>query len=131
MIFKNKIKKFFGFSLVGGFVTLLSLALTYVFLGIIKTPLYLTYVGIYLFTIFISYLLNSKLVFKVKTSFKQSLLYYIAYISGMIIGVLVLKLYKVTLPFENWILAYLVLPVTITWNFIMASIVLKRKEIPR
>jgi putative flippase GtrA len=128
MFFRIILKKLFGFSLVGGFVTLLSLVLTYLFLGIIKTPLYLTYAGIYIFTIFISYLLNSKFVFKVKACFKKTSLYYLVYISGMVIGLLVLRLYRLTLPYENWVLSYLVLPITMTWNFTMASIALKERK---
>lgn len=125
---RQLIKKFSGFSIVGGFVTVLGLVLSYFFLKIMRTPLYLTYVTLYLATILLSYFLNTKYVFKVKKDFRQSIKYFVVYAMGMIIGVIVLNIFKETLPFENWVLAYLVLPVTMLCNFILASKVLTNEN---
>ena len=105
------------FSLIGILVTVTSLLLSYYFLEIKKTSLYETYIAIYLSTITLSYILNSKYTFKVKFSCKKYLNYNLAYISGMVIGILCLTIYKSLLSFDNWILAYMVLPITFLWNF--------------
>lgn len=122
-------RKVLGFSSVGVFTTLLSLSLTYVFLELIKTPLIPTYVCIYFSTILISYFMNSRLVFKSGKSFKKLVLYYGVYLSGMLLGVLVLKIYEGCLPFKNYILSYLVIPFTMTWNFILSALVLKNRKV--
>ncbi len=128
-LIRGIIKKFLGFSVVGGFITALSLFLSFFFLKIIGTPLYVTYVCLYVFMILFSYYLNSRYVFKVKRSLKQSLMFFGVYISGMLVGVLVLKIYKQYIPLENWMLSYLVIPITMSWNFILSSFVLKEKKI--
>ena len=122
------VKKFLGFGTVGVFITLLSLSLSYFFLAILKTPLFTTYISIYSFTIFISYLLNTKFVFKVDRNIKQTVMYYLTYLSAMVIGIAVLKIYKYLLPLENWMLSYLVVPITMSWNFFISSKILKQKK---
>ena len=117
--------RFSGFSVVGLIVTLLSLLLTYLFIGILKTPLYMSYALIYLLSIFASYTLNLNFVFKVKKTPKNIFTFYLIYGSSMLIGLVTLKLYKIIIPLDDWLLAYLVLPVTLTWNFIMLSLLLK------
>ena len=54
-------------------------------------------------------------------------LYYGVYLSSMGIGVVLLKVYRALLPFENWVLPLLVLPATALWNFGLSSVVLKRR----
>lgn len=122
------VRKFLGFSTVGVFITLLSLSLTFIFLELIKTPLILTYACIYFVTILVSYFLNSRLVFKSGKSFRKLMLYFGVYISGMLLGVLVLKFYEQNLNFKNYVLSYLVIPFTMSWNFILSSLVLKKQK---
>lgn len=124
--YKLLLLKFSGFSMVGLFVTLLSLLLIYIFIGVLETPLYLSYIVIYAFSIFISYLLNLKYVFKMHYSTRRTLTYFLIYGSSLIIGIIALKIYKHIFPFKDWLLAYLVIPITLSWNFIMLSIFLRK-----
>lgn len=117
-----------GFSGVGAITTLISLGAIYVFLKILQTPLILTYAIIYFLTILLSYFLNSLLVFKAPLAMKKGIKYFIIYLSGMVIGILVLWLLKKTLSYDSYILAYLVLPVTMTWNFLFSFKLFKPKS---
>mgnify|MGYP001047751091 FL=1 len=122
---KDKLKRlflrFFRFANVGVFVTLLSLSLSFLFLKIIGTPLLPTYVILYISMIFISYILNSFYTFKAKRTTKNLILYFVSYGLSMLLGVALLALFRRYLPFENWILAYLVIPFTMSSNFILSS----------
>lgn len=124
----NIIKLFGSFSLVGLVTTLVSVALIFIFLKLLHTPLFVTYIGIYLATIVFSFLLNSIFVFKSDLSFGNGLKYFIVYLSGMLIGTLALWIDNKILPFENYFLGYLVLPFTTIWNFILSNKILKPFE---
>ena len=131
MIFKNQhliIRLFAGFSVVGFFVTLVSIVLSYVFLKILGTPLILTFVLMYGSTILLSFFLNSKYIFKTGVTFHNLLIYFLVYGTGMLIGTGLLALFRILLPFENWILAYLVLPFTILSNFSLSYWFLKPQK---
>jgi len=123
---KSLISKFTGFSVVGVIVNIIGLLFTYLFLGLLKTPLYSTYASIYFISIIISYLLNSKFVFKIESSIRRMIIYFLIYLTSMLLGLLVLSLYKKTLPFDNWFLSYLTIPITLVWNFILSSMLLKK-----
>ncbi len=110
---------FAGFSGVGVITTILSLAAIYFFLEVLKTPLILTYSVIYFVTILLSYLLNSYFIFKTPYTYKKAIKYFLIYIGGMLLGILMLWIFEKTLPFDPYILAYLVLPITTLWNFIL------------
>lgn len=118
-------RKMVGFSKVGVVVTLMSMTLTYVLLKIIGTPLIPTYVLLYLTMILFSYLLNSTYVFKAKKGANTLFQYYLAYGFSMCLGVVLLSIFREILPFENWILAYMVIPFTMTSNFLLASFIFK------
>lgn len=120
--------RFVAFAKVGAFVTLLSLALNYLFLKIWETALIPTYILIYLSMISLSFLLNSKYTFKAKRSAKRLMFYYGSYGSSMLLGVLILSIFKALLPFENWILSYMVIPFTMASNFILSSIIFKEND---
>ncbi len=125
-LFNRKIDNIFaGFSGVGVITTLISLGAIYLFLEILQTPLILTYSIIYFLTILLSYLLNSLLVFKSPLAMKKGIKYFLIYFSGMVIGIVVLWLLKKTLSYDAYILAYLVLPVTMMWNFVLSFYLFK------
>jgi putative flippase GtrA len=125
-LFSRKIATVFaGFSGVGVVTTLISLGAIYVFLEILQTPLILTYAIIYFLTILLSYFLNSLLVFKSPLAMKKGIKYFLIYLSGMLIGIVVLWLLKKTLSYDAYILAYLVLPVTMMWNFVLSFYLFK------
>lgn len=116
---------FAGFSGVGVITTLISLGAIYLFLEILQTPLILTYSLIYFLTIILSYFLNSLFVFKSPLAMKKGIKYFLIYLSGMLIGIVVLWLLKKTLSYDAYILAYLVLPVTMMWNFVCSFYLFK------
>jgi putative flippase GtrA len=121
----NFIKLLSGFSIVGLVSTVISLALIYVFLKIMQTPLLATYVIIYISTIFLSFLLNSVLVFKTGLSIDNVIRYFIVYLSGMLLGIILLWLFKKIIPVENYIIGYAVIPFTMIWNFVLSFKLLK------
>ena len=118
---------FAGFSMVGVITTLISLGAIYLFLEILQTPLILTYSIIYFLTILLSYFLNSVLVFKTPLGMEKGFKYFLIYLSGMVIGILVLWLLDQILDYDSYILAYLVLPVTMMWNFLMSYFLFQTK----
>ena len=126
--YKTKIHALSKFMTVGVFVTLTSMTLSFVFLKIIGTPLIITYILLYLTMIFVSFLLNSKYTFKSKRSIKRLLLYYGSYGISMLIGVGLLSVFRKILPFENWVLSYLVIPFTMLSNFTLSSRIFKTKN---
>jgi len=115
----EQILKFIKFSTVGIFVTLLSMFLTYISIGILETPLYISYFAIYLSSILISYILNSKFVFKFKKNKKNLITYYIIYGSGMFIGIFILIIFEAVIFLENVYLAFMVIPFTMSWNYFL------------
>lgn len=125
-LFNRKIATIFaGFSGVGIITTLISLGAIYLFLEILQTPLILTYSIIYFLTILLSYLLNSLLVFKSPLTMEKGIKYFLIYLSGMVIGIIVLWLLDQILDYDSYILAYLVLPVTMMWNFVLSFYLFK------
>ena len=119
---------FAGFSGVGVVTTLLSLGAIYFFIEVLQTPLIYTYAIIYFLTILLSYFLNSFLVFKSTLTSKKAVGYFSIYLSGMILGITVLWIFEATLPFDKYILAYLVLPITMLWNFILVYKLFKNRR---
>ncbi|MCC8358761.1 GtrA family protein [Salinimicrobium sediminilitoris] len=123
------IKYFAGFAGVGGIVTLISLIGIYIFIELFQFPLLITYIGIYSATILLSYLLNSLLVFKSSLNTKKGIKYIGIYLSGMILGVAVLWIFEKILPFDDYILAYAVIPITMIWNFVLSYLLFKPSSV--
>lgn len=128
MSIKAIVIRFFKFAQVGIFVTILSLILSFICLKIIGTPLIITYVLLYITMIFLSFLLNSLYTFKSKRNLPRMLLYYASYLFSMLLGIVLLKIFRKNLPWENWVLAYLVIPFTMASNFTLSSLIFKRKN---
>jgi len=124
-VFRKIVKLLVGFSFVGAFCTLLTMFFNFLFIKKLGISLYVSYFVVYILTIFISYLMNSRLVFKQGKSLLNLVLYYGVYGSGMVMGFFVLRFYKSNLPFQDHILTYLVIPVTTLWNFVMSSMVFR------
>jgi len=122
-ILKSKLfKRFLGFSTVGVVVTLFSFFLIIFFNEIVKFNVYLSYVLSYSLSILLSYFLNLKYVFKSRFSIKSILLFYIAYLFSMLLGLLILKLFNLVLPeWNKSVLTYMVLPFTVMFNFFATS----------
>jgi putative flippase GtrA len=125
---KNVVVRFTKFSQVGFFITVLSLLLSFFFLKIVGTPLILTYIFLYTSMIFLSFWLNAKYTFQSSRNLKKLIWYYSSYGFSMILGVFLLFLFRRITPFENWVLAYLVIPFTLTSNYILSSIIFRKKN---
>lgn len=115
------------FSLIGGLVTLASTGSNIVLLKFFQTPLILTYVCVYCAAITLSYILNSHFTFSSPLALQSLVLYFGIYLSAMGLGVVLLKIYRAVLPFENWVLPLLVLPFTAFWNYGWSSKLLPRR----
>ncbi len=117
------IRDFIRFSGVGVVVNLLSMLILYVCLELYHTPLQLTYMLTYITTILLSYTLNRIFTFSSSHSSKQMLQYFAVYLSGMLLGMGMLYVFRVLLPFPNWLLSYMVIPFTLIYNYHWSRIV--------
>jgi len=125
---RSRLARLPHFSLVGAIVTVVATSTNIVLLKYFHTPLILTWICVYAVAINLSYVLNSLVTFQSALSLERMVLYYGVYLSSMCIGVVLLKFYRAVLPWENWILPLLVLPITALWNFSLSSVFLKRRE---
>ena len=115
------IVRFCGFSGVGAAVTLLSMLLIFVGNELLGIAPLISYAASYLITLFLSYWLNAKLVFHAPFRLRGLIWYVIAYLSGMAVGMLLLKLLLLVVSGYETILSYAVIPVTMVWNFLFAD----------
>ena len=114
--------RFCGFAGVGAVVTLLSMLLIFIGNELLGIAPLISYAASYLITLFLSYWLNAKLVFRAPFRLRGLIWYVIAYLSGMVVGMLLLRLLLqfVSEGYET-ILSYAVIPVTMVWNFLFAD----------
>jgi putative flippase GtrA len=124
----SHIRRLSSFSIIGAVVTALSTGSNVVLLAFFHTPLILTYVCVYCTAITVSYILNSHLTFHSPLTAQKLMLYFGVYLSSMGIGVVLLKIYRALLPFENWVLPLLVLPFTALWNYSLSSRLMLRSR---
>ncbi len=125
----DKIRELFKFSLVGAFVMLLSVIISYLFLELLKTPLVPTYILLYISTIFLSYKLNATFTFKAKQDLSGLIKFYGVYIIGLALGSVLVILFRKWFPFTNWVISIMVLPFTTLSNFILSNLIFKNKRI--
>lgn len=123
---KSFLKKISSFLGVGVIVTSLSLGTNFTLLKYFETPLFLTYICVYAFSIMLSFVLNSLFTFKTVIKLINMIRYYAIYVTGLLLGVVLMKLYTTVLDVENWIYPFLVLPFTTIWNFTIANKFLSR-----
>jgi putative flippase GtrA len=123
---KSYLKKISTFLGVGAIVTSLSLSTNFILLKYYETPLFLTYICVYAFSIMLSFVLNSLFTFKTVIKVMNMIRYYGIYVTGLLLGVLLMKLYTTALELENWMYPFLVLPLTTIWNFTIANKFLSR-----
>jgi len=123
-----KISEFIKFGGVGVIVTVASILSSFIWLKIIGTPLFITYILNYVFFIFISYTLNRLITYKRKFNFISLILYFFVYISGMVLGIILLHIFKKLFILENWIYSFLVVPFTTANNYIWSTMVFKKRK---
>jgi len=123
-----KISEFIKFGGVGVIVTVASMLSSFIWLKIIGTPLFITYILNYVFFIFISYTLNRLITYKRKFNFISLILYFFVYLSGMVLGIILLHIFKKLFILENWIYSFLVVPFTTVNNYIWSTMVFKKRK---
>ena len=112
------VRKVVGFSFVGVIATLVSMALIYVMNEWLHWNPYVSYLISTILSILLSYVLNMLKVFSSRFSWKSLGLYYLTYLSSMVLGVLILGFYKWLLPTWNaTLLSYMVIPFTMLFNY--------------
>lgn len=117
--------KFAGFGGIGGAMTLLSMLLIAITNELLGWNPQVSYVVAYMATLLLSYWLNSRLVFHSSMNLRKLAGYCGTYLSGMLLGMLMLK--ALTSGFPQWnptLLSYAVIPVTMVWNFIFINRIL-------
>jgi putative flippase GtrA len=119
-------KKFMSFATIGALLTILSLGMSTICLKYFDTPLIPTYIVINVFIIMLSFFLNSKYTFRSEINVKNSIKYYAIYLTSMGMGSLLLKYFSVIFDFDKWVFPFLVLPFTLSFNFLMSSKFLKK-----
>ena len=119
------ITTFITFGGVGAFITISSMLSSFFWLKIVGTPLFITYFLNYSIFILLSYSLNRRITFNVEFSLKSLFSYYLVYVVGMLLGMVLLYLFKKLVKLENWVYAFIVIPFTMTANYIMATLVFK------
>lgn len=121
--------RFGGFSLIGVVNTLLSMALIFVLNECLCVDYRVSYVVSYVVTIMLAYVANARLVFHVPLSRCDALGFLAAYMSGMVVGVACLWGLRKLFPDVNaTMLSYVVVLVTLVWNFVFVNKVLSRKN---
>lgn len=112
------IRKIVGFSFVGVIVTFVSMVLIYIMNEWLHWNPYVSYIISTVLSILLSYVLNIIKVFESNFSWRSLGLYYLTYLSSMVLGALLLKLYLYLLPTWNaTLLSYMVIPFTMLFNY--------------
>ena len=122
-IINKHFKHFIAFSTVGLITTILSFAATILLIEIFKVNIVIAYPAIYIISILASYYLNKEHVFKYNGEKNKLFLYFIIYLSGMLLGMLLIAVIKEITKFSDTIIAILVLPFTTIYNFILVSLI--------
>ena len=126
------LKAFTGFCSIGAVMTVISMG----FIAITNEILFwnpeASYVFAYITTLLLSYFLNSKYVFHSSFNLTKLFSYCATYISGMLLGMLLIKIGITLLPRINeTLISYAVIPVTLVWNFIFINRILTMKKAKR
>ena len=121
--------RFLGFSLIGVVSTLLSVGIMAIMNECAGINGYVSYVTAYVVTILFSYFANALLVYKVSVSIAACVGFFATYLSGMVVGTILLAVAKQVFPSANdTLLGCAVLPFTIVWNFAFVNCILTHKR---
>ena len=126
-LIKLIVLRFSGFSLIGAISTVLSTVLFVLMTEILGINGYVSYVTVYVVTIFFSYFANAIFVYRDRIRFSACVGFFVTYSSGMLLGTALLALFKHLFPETRYfILGFLVLPFTTLWNFVFVNYILTR-----
>ena len=136
MTLLNRMKKtavrFSGFSLIGLANTFLSMLLIFVLNRICGVHYLISYAAAYVLTVLLAYAANALWVFHVGLALADCIRFVMTYISGMLLGMGLLRLGRYVFPcLDETLLSYCVIPVTTVGNFWFVNKVLsgKKKEV--
>lgn len=119
LLIREKLPQFIGFLLVGGSSTLVSIGLLALFNEIFHWHSQLSYVLSYLITLAGSYVVCAKWVFHSPLKWNGWWCYCCAYLSGMLLGMGVLKGLEILFPNINaTLLGVATIPFTTLWNYL-------------
>ena len=121
-------RKLAGFGIIGVISTLLSMLLMYIFHNLLHWHYQVAYVISYIIPLFLSFILNSAFVFKSHKNTRNLIVYFSIYLSSMCSGMVILALFKRYIPLDETLLSYMTLPFTMTQNFTLSHLFLKKKE---
>lgn len=127
--FRKTVLRFSGFSLIGAANTLLSMLLIFLMNEVIDFNYLISYCIAYIVTVFFAYWTNARFVFHKERAIMDCLKFFVAYLSGMMLGSFLLYAMKKICPVWNatWI-SYGIIPVTMFWNFFFVNKILSKKE---
>ena len=121
--------RFSGFSLIGVANTLLSMLLIWLLNECLNVHYLASYVFAYVLTVLLAYVANARYVYGAKLSLRAGLKFFGAYLSGMVVGFAALRALAWAFPAASeTLLSYVVIPITVIWNFLFANRVLSGKE---
>lgn len=122
--------RFCGFSMVGGASTLASVALLYLMNEVFGWYPYCSYVTAYVITVVFSYAANAMWVYQQPLRIVALIKFVITYLSGMLVGVLLLMLLRnVFRSVNDTLLSCAVIPLTVVWNFVFVNRILGQKTV--
>lgn len=124
----RRIHELFRFSLVGGLVTVVSLLLMFIFLERLNTPLVPTYVVLYASTILLSYWLNAGYTFRARKGIRSLVCFYGIYLFTLGLGSGLVIVLRNKLPYKNWIIAFMVVPITMLTNYFLSALIFKNRR---
>lgn len=126
-LIKLIVLRFSGFSLIGAVSTVLSTAMFAIMTEVLGINGYVSYVTVYVATIFLSYFANAIFVYRDRIRFWPCVGFFATYSSGMLLGTALLALFKYLFPETRYfILGFAVLPFTTVWNFVFVNYILTR-----
>lgn len=131
---RKLVQRLAGFGAVGVFNTLLGITLQYLFLKVLGTPKYLTYVGLYTFGVLLGYQLNARFVFQAQRSHQGLLRFALVYGGSLLLGLVLIWAFERLLPLpgidpktRDFLHVLLTLPFTMVWNFAGTAVVMRKK----
>ncbi len=127
-MYRKLILRFSKFASVGVVCATFSLSSNFVLLHFFDTPLTLTYVGVSVCSIALSFYLNSKYTFASKRTLKKLFAYYGVYLSSMLLGIVCLNIYDFLLDFPKAVYPFMVIPITMLWNFFYVSKIMGKTQ---
>lgn len=123
------ITQFSKFGSVSVLTTIFGISANYILLEILHLPLYPVYISVFLVGVLISYLLNARFTFKEKTNIKDGAKYYISYLIGLVVGLILLYIFDQTLEYSDFILTILVIPFRFIITFVLIKKVVYAKKV--